>query len=205
MNPIDLIYYTKTSNKIPGQLLKHKPVEIQSVKTWKIFTAYAIDYSTLVCMTAMLSVFLELAFKNYMVTQQLESAFSKIGFSAFAFNFLPLVFVTYYFFSFFFNHGQSWGMSVMKNRIEMKEHSFRSSFYWAMISSIIMMTGGLALIFARNWLQKKSWGDFRTHDHLYSILMQERYFSPVNLIDLSSDMNDKKEVQESEERYVKAA
>jgi uncharacterized RDD family membrane protein YckC len=202
MTPIDLVDYTKTDAKISSHVLGPKHVQVK-IKTWEILCAYAIDYLTIFCSTVTVALFMELAFKNYMVTAKLQAAFANVGFANFALNCLPLIFISYYFFSFFFNHGQTWGMSVMKTRVEMKEHNFRSSFYWAMISSIIMMTAGLAVMLGRDWLASRSWGDFQSHDHLYTNLMQDRNIAPVNLVELSSNHGTKEEAVE--ENYLEAA
>ncbi len=185
MTLIDLVDYTKTDAKIPTTFLEPKHVEVK-IKTWEILMAYGLDYLAIVSSTAAVAMMMEVAFENYMMTTKLLSVYGKIGFTGFALNCLPVIFMGYYFFSFFFNHGQSWGMSVMKTRLEMTEHNYKSSLYWGMISSIVLMTGGIAMILGRRWLDKKSWGDFKAHDYLYMTLMQDRDISPINLVDYSS-------------------
>jgi hypothetical protein len=111
--------------------------------------------------------------------------------------------MSYFFFSYFFNQGQTWGMSAMKNRIEMQEQSFRSSFFWAMFSSAIMMTGGASYLFSYKWVQEKGWGEFKEQDHLYSELMKVSNFSPINLVELTEDTVEPFAVEE--DNYLKAA
>ena len=186
MTPIDLIDYADSAEKIPSSLLKQAPAEKVEVNSWKILSAYFLDFTAITATTVMTCGFLKLSFNAFMVTSKLQFAFEKIPFSTLTINFLPAIFMSYFFFSYLFNHGQTWGMSVMKNRIEMKETNFRSSLLWAMFSSAIMMTGGLSFLFTYKWMQKKGWGEFQNHDHLYFDLMQERLSSPVNLVELTN-------------------
>lgn len=91
----------------------------------------------------------------------------------------------------------------MKNRIEMKEQSFRSSLFWAMFSSAIMMTGGASFLFSYNWVQKKGWGEFKEEDHLYSELMQVRNLSPINVEEFANV--EEKSIPQEEDNFLKAA
>ena len=96
-------------------------------------------------------------------------------------------------------------MSAMKNRIEMKEMNFRSSLLWAMFSSVVMMTGGLSFLFTYNWMQKKNWGSFKEQDHLYTELTREKFYAPVDLFEMTCNMNKSDTVEEQDESYSQAA
>ena len=195
MTPIDLIDYTH-SKKIPSALLSQNPVEAIDIKSSKIVAAYFIDFMTITTISVMASAFLILSFNSWMVTSSLENAFEAIKFSSIIINFLPLMFMSYFFFSFFFNHGQPWGMNKMNHRIEMKEMSFRSSLVWAMFSTTLMMTGGLSFLFTYNWMKDKNFGEFKKHDHLYLELMQARNVVSVNFVTSTKT---------KDESYLKAA
>jgi hypothetical protein len=205
MTPVDLIDYTDSDEKIPSSVLEQAPAEKVEVNSWKILSAYFLDFMAITTITVMTCAFLKFSFNTFMVTSNLQHAFEKIPFSTFTINFLPAFFMSYFFFSYFFNHGQTWGMSVMRNRIEMKELNVRSSLVWAMFSSSIMMTGGLSFLLSYKWMQKKGWGDFQHHDHLYFDLMQERLSSPLNLVELTSVSAKAQETVTEEENYNKAA
>lgn len=201
MTPIDLIDYTH-SKKIPSALLCQNPVEVIDIKSSKIIAAYFIDFMTITTISVMASAFLILSFNSWMVTSSLENAFEAIEFSSIIINFLPLMFMSYFFFSFFFNHGQTWGMNKMNHRIEMKEMSFRSSLVWAMFSTTLMMTGGLSFLFTYNWMKEKRFGAFKKHDHLYFELMQEINVVAVNPVTISKTQDQAKPVEKT---YLKAA
>lgn len=205
MTPIDLIDYTHSAKKIPSGFLKHTPAQKVEINSWKILSAYFLDFMAITTLTVMTFAFLKLSFNSFMVTSSLRNAFEGIQFSTLTINVFPAFFMSYFFFSCFFNHGQTWGMSVMKNRIEMKEMSFRSSLLWAMFSSAIMMTGGLSFLFTYKWMLKKGWGEFQEHDHLYFELMQERLSSPVNLVDFTNTATKTQKTVLEEETYIKAA
>ncbi len=201
MTPIDLIDYTH-SKKIPSALLSQNSVEAIDIKSSKIIAAYFIDFMTITTISVMASAFLILSFNSWMVTSSLENAFEAIEFSSIIINFLPLMFMSYFFFSFFFNHGQTWGMNKMNHRIEMKEMSFRSSLVWAMFSTTLMMTGGLSFLFTYNWMKDKNFGAFKKHDHLYFELMQERNVVTVNPVTISKTQDQAEPVEKT---YLKAA
>ena len=205
MTEIDLVDYTNVKKKIPSTLLDHIPVAKAEISSWKIVTAFFFDFLAISTVTIMVSAFIKISFNSFMVTSSLQYAFEKISFSNLTVNFLPLIFMSYFFFSFFFNQGQSWGMSTMKNRIEMKEMDFRSSLLWAMFSSVVMMTGGISFLFTYNWMQKKKWGSFKEQDHLYTELIQEQFYSPVNLLEMTKTADQSRAMEENEDSYSQAA
>ena len=205
MTEIDLIDYTNVKKKIPSTLLDHVPMAQEEIPSWKIVTAYFFDFIAISTVTLMVAAFIKMSFNTFMITDSLRNAYEKISFSHMTVNFLPLIFMSYFFFSFFFNQGQSWGMSTMKNRIEMKEMNFRSSFLWAMFSSVVMMTGGLSFLFTYNWMQTKNWGGFKEQDHLYTELTQEKFYAPVDLYEMTCNINKSDTVEEQAESYSQAA
>ncbi|MBA2404228.1 MAG: hypothetical protein H0V66_05615 [Bdellovibrionales bacterium] len=202
MTPIDLFDYTD-SKKIPAAVLK--PAANVEINSWNILSAYFLDLMAVTTLTFMVTGVIRVSLAIFMVSDLLQKSFGKTDFVTPTVNILPLFFMSYFFFSYFFNHGQTWGMSVMKNRIEMNERNFRSSLLWAMFSSVFLMTGGLSFLFTYKWMQKKNWGEVKGHDHLYFELMQERNFSPINLVDLTNAADTKQAEVVAEETYLKAA
>ncbi len=205
MTEIDLFDYTNVKKKIPSSVLDHTPVHKGEIPSWKIVTAYFFDFMGISTITIMVAGFIKISFTTFMVTSSLQNAFEKIPFTTLTVNFLPLIFMSYFFFSFFFNQGQSWGMSAMKSRIKMQEMNFRSSLLWAMFSSVVMMTGGLSFLFTYNWMQKKNWGGFKEQDHLYTELTQDKFYSPVNLLEMTHTANKSQAVEANEDSYSQAA
>ena len=201
MNLIDLTDYAHSSQKIPSEFLNHAPVLKAEINSWKILSAHLLDFAAITSGTVMVAGLLKISFNSFMITKSLEESFMNINYATLTINFLPIFFMSYFFFSYFFNHGQTWGMNVMKSRIEMKEMSFRSSLLWAMFSSVILMTGGISLPFNYAWIQKKNWGIFQEHDHLYSELMFVKSYCPVNLVGLTNHLDENHE----QETYADAA
>lgn len=205
MTPIDLIDYTRSSHKIPAAALKPSHVQSAPPATWKILAGYFLDFSTVTALTFTMSGLFKLSFNNLMVTRSLSKAFGAIPFQSLTTSMLPLMFVSYFFFSYFFNHGQTVGMKMMKTRIEMPEMNFRSSFLWGMFSSAVFMTAGLSFVLTYKWMQKKGWGEVKGHDHLYEVLMTERHLSPVNLVEMANGHLPTAADETVEETYLEAA
>lgn len=202
MTPIDLIDFTDSKKKIPTYFLKHRSPQRAVISDRKAIAALMLDFTAILGTTVMLSTLFKLYFGSYMISGHLQSAMSKLSFYEISVSSLPLMFMSYFFFSNFFNHGQSWGMHVMKTRIQMPEQNFSTSFLWAIFASSTIMTFGLSFFWARNFFESKGWGTFEGHDHLYVDLIREKEFSPINLVEKSLDLSHK---EESKEYYVKAA
>lgn len=205
MTPIDLIDYTRSSKKIPNVLLKPNERIQPPPSSWKILAGYCIDFSIIISASYAISTLFQFAFSNLMVTRSLHNAFREIPYDSLTSTMLPFMFLSYFFFSYLFNHGQSMGMKMMKTRIEMPEMSFRSSFLWGMFSSAVFMTAGLSFVLSYKWMQQKGWGEVKGHDHLYHVLMTPVSLSPVNLLELSMANSVTPIEEETEVSYLEAA
>lgn len=182
MTPIDLTDYAYSSKKIPKNLLKHKPKTKQQPKMWKIAAAYALDFYAIVGATMLMTSIFELSVMNFMPSAKLMQAFTQSVGGQFTGYSLPMVMMGYYFFSYFFNDGQTWGMHSLKTRIHMPQKSFKSAIRWAVHSSLILWTCGLFFYVTKNSKAFKAWGSYETHDHLYDSLVEEREFYAMNLV-----------------------
>jgi hypothetical protein len=200
MTPIDLLDFTH-SKKIPAKMLKHKETEKVKISHFQVLTALMLDFMVVMGINGMISGLLKLYFSNFMISNSLHLALDNLSFYELSVSFLPFMFMSYFFFTNFFNHGQSWGMHVMKCRINIPEQNFKSSFLWAIFSSSSIMTFGLSVFWAREYFEKKGWGTFEGHDHLYVGLIQDKQLAPVNIVELSSSQENKI----TEEYYVEAA
>jgi hypothetical protein len=181
MSSIDLLDYTNTKKKIPQDLLLEKKDD-HPLNFTKIIGAYFLDAMMIFQTTIIMSFIFQLSFKTLMVSESLVDAFDSIPFISLTWSTIPLIAFSYYFFSFFFNHGQTWGMHSVKSRIDMKELELKDSFLWAAKLSLITLSGTF-LIFAfypqlRTWSKKH----FKSHDHLYSHLIKHKDYPPINLL-----------------------
>jgi hypothetical protein len=200
MTPIDLLDFTQSKKKIPSRILKHQAPEKVTVSNRRALIALMLDFGLILGTTTVLSTLFKFYFSSFMISQSLQTAMYKLSFYHFSVSFLPLMFMSYFFFSNFFNHGQSWGMHVMKTRINIPEQHFKSSLLWAMFSSATVMTFGLSFFWARDYFEQQGWGTFEGHDHLYIGLIQERNLAPVNLVKHTQEQN-----PSEEEIFVEAA
>lgn len=205
MTPIDLFDYIEADRKIPARVLKHKSPETSEVSSYHIIASYMVDTMMILSLTGAAAVLTGVGAKTFMITPALMTAFNKIHFASFVTSLLPLIFTSYFFCSFFFNRGQSYGMKMFKTRIDMPEMSYRSSLFWGLFSAGALMTGGLTLL-SYQWIQNKGWGQFKDHDHLYFELVAERSYSPIDLVAATEAFHQIPAApQEAEENYLKAA
>jgi hypothetical protein len=196
MNPIDLIVYAEYSEKIPAKALG--PENLKSKSNWKLLAAHWFDFSIIFCITAFIAGFYNEMFKSLMMTTTLKSAFSNENLYSIAANFLPLMIFSYFFFSYFFNDGQTFGMHFLKTRVEMKPKNFRDALRNAAKSFFLCCSCGLTYVF-----NQQNWDGFKSHDYLYENLLTIKESSPIHL--LSEVENFEKESVIENDDWVKAA
>ena len=181
MSSVDLLTFTNTKKKIPKNMLAEKTYPTR-VKLTHIVMTHFLDLIMVYQATLITSFIYQISLKTLMVSDQLIEAYSGISFLTLTLATTPIITFSYYFFSFFFNHGQTWGMHSVKSRIKMQEHSFRDSFYWATKLTVMSLTGSFILMVIypkfKNWAQKH----FMPHDHLYGSLMTQTAASPIHLL-----------------------
>ncbi len=197
MNPIDLKQFAEHSQKLPKTWLA--PVKKESdFKLWKMFCAHYIDFSSAFTVTLMTSAFFNLSLKSLLVTKGMQKAWSETVVWTFTASILPLMVFSYFFFSYLMNHGQTYGMHLLKKRIDMKSLHYKEAALWACSSMVLCFTGGLSY-----FIQKEKWQNFKAQDYLYGDLMVERALSPVNLLSEIDKISVEEEVVE--ENWSQAA
>lgn len=196
MKQIDLVQFAEHSQKLPGKFLT--PVQKkEQVSTARLLTAHMFDFGAVFVMTSVMGGMFNQSVKMILVSKSLNAAFSELTVMSLAFSFLPMIVFSYFFFSYFMNHGQTFGMMVMKKRIEMESKSFSESLRWAAFSLMLCFSGGLSY-----FITKPFWRSFKGHDYLYSELMTEKQFAPINLL---SEIDKFEEEKFEEENYARAA
>lgn len=199
MNSIDLVEFAKNSRKLPSKWLA--PVESKAqFKLWKVLMGHFLDFGAVVSVTVMTSTFFELSLKSLLVTKSMRQVWPESVAMTFTGFMLPFMVLSYFFFSYFMNHGQTWGMHMMKHRIAMKSLSFKEAALWACSSMVLCFTGGLSYL-----IQKDKWKAFSSHDYLYNDLMTERTLSPVTLLKEIDKFSEEKEEELVEESWSRAA
>lgn len=186
MTTPDLVFQTKLHKKLKPETLGHG----HHVSTFKILSAHFLDFAMIYGLSVLCSHFFNQTFSQFMITDSLEKAWSRAGHHAEFFACLTTLMVSYFFFSFFFNRGQSLGMKFQKLRVIVPEHSLKDSAKAALASLSLFVSGGLSL----NQVEHL----FVPHDHLYLELVQVRDQHPLNLVDSIETANDwNEEVREA--------
>lgn len=197
MNPIDLVPFAEHSQKLPGKFLA--PVaKKEHVPTWKIFAAHFIDFGTTFIATSVMTVLFSHSIKMILVTRSLQTTFNQMQINGLAAPILPLMLFTYFFFSYFMNHGQTYGMFLVKGRVDMQSKSFMEAFRWAAHSMILCLSCGISFLFS-----KAKWQGYKGHDYLYQDLLTYRESNAINLLARVDEFAVEEVVQE--ENWANAA
>lgn len=175
MKIIDLTLFAEHSQKLPSSYLE--PRTKKETSSWSILAIHFIDFTIAYFITTMITMILAQSMGVIMAVSGLEKAFSFTKAMEFSSKLLPLVVFSYFFFSYFFNHGQTVGMRYLKKRVSLPSQSFRESFYWALRSFLLCATGGLSFLFSVN-----KWEMVENHDYLYESLLEIKETSPVSLL-----------------------
>jgi hypothetical protein len=197
MNPIDLIPFAEHSQKLPGKFLA--PIAKQEkVSTWKILASHFIDFGLTFVATSVMTMLFSHSIKSILVTRSLQIAFSEKNIASLAAPLVPLMLFSYFFFSYFMNHGQTIGMMLFKRRIAMQSKSFYEAAKWAAHSLFLVMTCGLSYV-----VGKSKWQNIKNQDYLYQDLISYKEFHTINLLSRIDDFAEMEEVVEEE--WIKAA
>lgn len=175
MTPIDLVPFAEHSQKLPSKWLA--PVPQRESSTWKILFAHSIDFMMTVMIVSMITAIIHQAITYMLVTRGLKLAFNETAFYSFSTGLVPFVIFNYFFFSYFMNHGQTWGMYLVKKRIHLKSQSFMAALKWASHSTLVCLTCGIWFA-----VKKNVWESFKEHDYLYSHLMAHKDCTDFDLL-----------------------
>lgn len=194
MTPIDLVTFAEHSRKIPKKLTAPvAPLKVES--GWKLLFSHLLDFWAITVTAAFMAVMFNHSILLFMVTDGLEDAYASQDILSLSLLLVPFIAFNYFFFSYFLNHGQTWGMHVMKKRISMPTMSFRECARWASHSLLLTHSLGISIYF-----KKDHWQSYKDHDHLYSELLT---YKEMKVIDLLSKVHEfKEEVPEFEYQKV---
>jgi len=175
MTPVDLVLFAEHSVKVPEEFLTSKTPES---KKWPVFAAHLIDFGAVFMGSVLLAAVYNHGMSFMMVTKGLKAAFTPDVIFTLSTTSLPFFLFSYFFFSFFMNHGQTWGMMTMKKRIHMKEQSFGEAFKWALWSTLLCFTSGLSY-----FVRKDLMTHFKAHDWLYHDFVAVKEASAIDLFE----------------------
>ena len=192
----NLLHYSSHSKKIsPAQLEMNKaPPEY---KSWKTLLAVFIDFYIVATATSLVSFVFQASSLSLMATPKMNYSLKMINMDPLSFSMLPLILVSYYFFSFYMNAGQSYGMKKMKVRFESCGYEVRSSILWAARTSSVIMTLGASMLFLKDLFR----AECVAHDHLYHELMVQKEWAAPSLVERTTQEN----IYDIEEEFRRAA
>lgn len=188
MKHVDLLPFAEFSEKIPSSGLG--PQKLKEPSSWQVLGAHFVDFIMSFFVSAFMCFMFNHTIKILLVTKGLKLAYSEALILGMSGPILPLTMLSYLFFSYFFNHGQTYGMYTFKIRASMKSQSFREAFTWAVHSLLLCFSCGLSYFF-----KPSIWNGINTHDHLYQELVSYKEDSSLNLQDLLKD-SESEEAQE---------
>lgn len=187
MKLIDLVVFAEHSQKLPSQLLEPQIPKKES--SWKILAAHFIDLIVVFMFTNIMLAIFAKSVEMILITERLQSAFKLEKILHLSEPLLPMTLFSYFFFSYFMNHGQTYGMFLLKKRVELKSKSFRECFSWALHSSLVCFSCGLTYL-----LKRSKWNRFKGHDYLYQGLIDVKEGPSIDLMARVEEFdNEKKE------------
>ena len=187
MAPFNLSEFAVKEIKIPSPQLR--PAQTKSF-LGRYLASHLLDFWALVWMNATATYIFKMTFQSFMSTNKLNNAWDMVNFSrAAGFTFIAFSLI-YFFTCYSMNHGQTWGMKVMKCRVRMKEHSFSDAVAWTLKSAVTYATLG----FATN----KFAHSIVAHDHLWHELIIQKEMRAPDVRTLATKVNE-------EEEFVEAA
>jgi hypothetical protein len=192
MTPIDLIPFTNNSKKLPSFYLSPNNQKYQ-FSFWKLFFSHMIDFYICFTVTNLLIITTSLQVESYLFNSKLSQTTEMTSTLDFSFFVVPFCLFNYFFFSYFFNYGQSYGMHLTNKRIDQKSKSFIDSLRWATHSTTLCFSFGLSYF----W-QKSIWNKFRAHDYLYSEFMTYKESSPIILLEKINEFEKEKKLHEED-------
>ena len=182
MRSLDLLTYANHSRRIPATLLMPtSPIQDFSAK--RILLAHGADFWYAYFISSMMSMIALESTQFVLVSSGIKFQYLQ----AITFNFslllFPMTMFSYFFFSYLMNHGQTYGMYLMKKRIKMEELSFRKAFKWALHSTLLCFSFGVSFL-----LRKEIWKSIKAQDYLYHELLTHRDVTHIDLLARTRDI-----------------
>lgn len=176
---IDLKFYAERQVRIPAEKLT--PLERSNTFSLpRTLAAHFIDFHAIFFLTLVVLTVMETSLSSLMVTNHQLSYFENYqgDFTLFLF---PAALGAYFYFCHFLNHGQTWGMFLMKRRATTPKHCWQSALRWTFYSLVVCYSFGLFTRRAHDWIESQGMGRIAEHDHLYWELLREKSVEAVDL------------------------
>ncbi len=179
MKPIDLVVFADHSQRLPGELLRPTAPEPRKNFVAKFLGAHLFDFVLVLSVTSAFSQTLTQSLGLLLRTKLLSSGAYVAHSATFTSMVFPLVLLCYFSFFYLLNHGQTPGMHILKNRIDLKPGNLRDAFRWGCYSFSVCFSGGISIFLLRNFRIREA---FKGHDHLYATLLAPREFAVIDLV-----------------------
>jgi hypothetical protein len=163
MTIIDILDYSESSQKIPSSLL-NSSLRSKKINPLKVVLSHYLDFIVIVSLTMTINAAFSFYFEGFLPSWNVKEIYHSQS-SSFTAALFPVILMSYYFFSYLFNDGQSLGLHSYRLRVAAKKSSFRLIFANAFNSSLICLTGGLSFF----W---KPTLKIVSHDYLYQNLLE---------------------------------
>jgi uncharacterized RDD family membrane protein YckC len=192
----NLLHYSTHSQKIsPAELEMNKTPP--PFKTWKLLAAFFMDFYIVAMAASLMSFAFKGSVASLMATPMMSYSLFKVDMDSLSFSILPLLMVSYFFFSFYMNDGQTFGMKKLKLRLFQIGYEPKSSLLWAARCSSVVLTFGCSMFFIKNLFQKSC----LSHDYLYQTLMIQKEWAAPSLVERTTHQD----ISTIEESFVRAA
>lgn len=175
MKSLDLVTYAAHSRKIPSRLLC--PAHSEGLSTRRLLIAHGADFWSSYLMASAMSLLCLQSVQLILAKSGISFQMVQTNSFDFTFRVFPMVMFSYFFFCYLMNSGQSYGMFLVKRRIEMEEFSFMKAFKWASHSTLLCFSMGLSF-----FLRKEMWKEIKGHDYLYQELMTHKDHTYIDLL-----------------------
>lgn len=176
MAPYNLSDYAVKETRIAGKDL-YPAAKVSLMKPF--LKAHFLDFMYIYLINDLAMRALSASLKSHLTTLALKKAWKMSSLSAFSLTSFVVMAVTYFFCSFYLNHGQTPGMMLAKCRVRLKEHSFAGSLNWTFKSLLIGMTCG--------WIAPRFKEDVLAHDHLWHELVAQKEMAAPDVRTLVAD------------------
>lgn len=163
MTIIDILDYSETSQKIPASVL-YSSLQSKKISPVKVLFAHSLDFIIVATLTMTINAAFSFYFEGLLPSWNIKGIYQSQN-SSFTYFLYPVILMSYYFFSYLFNDGQSLGLYSNKLRVAASEQSLRFTLINAFNSSLICLTGGLSFFWKPSF-------KIVTHDYLYQDLME---------------------------------
>jgi hypothetical protein len=164
MNTLDLVRYAAFRQKIPSEFLTTQ-IEATPISQSQILASYSVDVLLAALCSALLQATAMTACRLMMGTPHLKTLSFQVSTKPMVLMSFPFILGCYFFFSYFFNQGQSAGLSRMKLRVNLNQHDF--------VGSLTHAIQSLKIVFSLGFYLRAVSASYLAEDHLYQEFMSK--------------------------------